>query len=252
MRCYMIRKIVIIILTFLIAVSLILTGTTIYEYYFGAPYETGTISEIDMDTEGQEETDQVPPLEATDSDRPYSENAVGWLRVKNAEIDDVVLQADDNEYYLTHNEYDEYNVWGSYFLEANNSTDIKNLDKVTLIFGHSNGNAQYLKFSTLKKFKDIDFAKKTQFIEYWIGDTKTIWQIFAACDYPVAEHTVMNINPNDESFMEQVNRLKELSYNKYTTSVDKDDNLLFLVTCSGDDTYDYRFVVAAKLVKKEA
>lgn len=247
----MVRKFLIALFSIIFIVSLIFTGITIYDYLIGAPYQIGVVQaakpgSVNLSTAEQPE---LSPLAAANKIKPLSSNAVGWLRIPNADIDNAVLQTNDNQYYLEHDEYDNYSIWGCYFFSCDNIVDTTNLDRVTLIFGHSNGNAQHLKFSTLKKYKDVNFAQENQFIELWFGDTKTIWQIFSACDYPVSEHTVMNPNPNDTAFMDQVNRLKDLSYNEYKETVSKDDKLLFLVTCSGNDTYDYRFVVAAKLVE---
>lgn len=245
------KKIIVIILVIIFIVSGSITGFTLYDYYCGESYTTGSVHtdssrEVALQTEQEEE---LSPLERANQQKPLSENAIGWLRIEDADIDDPVLQAEDNEFYLSHDDYDEYSIWGSYFFSCDNNTSPEALDKVTLIFGHSNGNSAHLKFSTLKKFKDVEFAQNHQYIELWVGDTKTIWQVFSACDYPVAEHTIMNVNPNDSAFQEEIARMKKLSYNHYDVPVSEDDNVLVLATCSGEDNYDYRFLVCAKRVQ---
>ena len=242
------KKIIVIILVIIFIVSGAITGFTLYDYYCGESYITGSVHtdssrEVALQTEQEEE---LSPLERANQQKPLSENAIGWLRIEDADIDDPVLQAEDNEFYLSHDDYDEYSIWGSYFFSCDNNTSPESLDKVTLIFGHSNGNSAHLKFSTLKKFKDVEFAQNHQYIELWFGDTKTIWQVFSACDYPVAEHTIMNVNPNDSAFQEEIARMKELSYNHYDVPVSEDDNVLVLATCRGEANYDYRFLVCAK------
>lgn len=245
------KKIIVIILVIIFIVSGAITGFTLYDYYCGESYTTGSVHtdssrEVALQTEQEKEPS---PLERANQQKLLSENAIGWLRIEDADIDDPVLQAEDNEFYLSHDDYDEYSIWGSYFFSCDNNTSPESLDKVTLIFGHSNGNSAHLKFSTLKKFKDVEFAQKHQYIELWFGDIKTIWQVFSACDYPVAEHTIMNVNPNDSAFQEEIARMKELSYNHYDVPVSEDDNVLVLATCSGEDNYDYRFLVCAKRVQ---
>ena len=42
----------------------------------------------------------------------YMEGQVGWLTVEGTEIDNAVMQAGDNDYYLRRNEYGEDDVWG--------------------------------------------------------------------------------------------------------------------------------------------
>lgn len=245
------KKILVFVLFIIFIVSGAITGFTLYDYYYGESYATGEIHTDYSDGVSLQTTAEIemPPLQKANQLKPLSENAIGWLRIEDADIDDPVLQAEDNEFYLSHDDYDEYSIWGSYFFSCDNNTSSESLDKVTLIFGHSNGNSAHLKFSTLKKFKDVEFAQNHQYIELWFSDTKTIWQVFSACDYPVAEHTIMNVNPNDSAFQEEIARMKELSYNHYDVPVSEDDNVLVLATCSGEDNYDYRFLVCAKRVQ---
>lgn len=253
------RKILITLLSILFVVFLGLGIYFLYDFYHGASYTTGTVEAQSVPTseavsnnkneQTSETTVETSPLQEANAKKKLSDNAVGWLRIPNADIDDVILQGTDNDYYLTHDAYDSYDVWGSYFIAAKNDfSSVENLSRKTLIFGHSNGNGTHIKFSTLKKFKDVDFAADNQFIEVWVGDTKTTWQIFGECDYPVNESDFMEVNPTDEQFFDEVNRIISLSYNQYQVEVTDADKILFLVTCVGDSNYDYRFVVAAKLV----
>lgn len=245
----MVRKIAIFVLSVAFIISCIVTGYTVYDHYHGETYTTGSvISEEEVPVNIAEESSQKNPLEEANEKKTLSPNAIGWLRVRDADIDDPVQQTTDNEFYLTHDEYDQYSIWGSYFFSCDNNVDVNSLDKVTLIFGHSNGNSAHLKFSTLKKYKDVKFAQSHQYIELWIGNEKTVWQVFSACDYPVGEHTIMNVNPNDSSLADEIALMKQLSYNQYDVDVGVNDKILVLATCSGDNNYDYRFLVCAKRV----
>lgn len=246
----MVRKILIFVLSVACVISCIVTGCTVYDHYHEDSYETGTVIPTEPVEEGgiQDDSNMVSPLDESNQNKALSQNAIGWLKITDADIDDPVQQTTDNEFYLTHDEYDQYSIWGAYFFSCDNNVVEDALDKVTLIFGHSNGNSQHLKFSTLKKFKDISFAQKHQYIDLWIGESKTVWQIFAVCDYPVGEHTIMNVNPNDEDMKNEIALMKQLSYNQYDVDVGTNDKILVLATCSGDDNYDYRFLVCAKRV----
>lgn len=59
-------------------------------------------------------------------------NLIGWLSIPEIGIDQPIAQADDNEYYLNHNIFDEEDPAGSVFLEANTSLH----DPVKYIYGH--------------------------------------------------------------------------------------------------------------------
>lgn len=249
-RQSMIRKILIFVLSVVCIISCIITGCTVYDHYHEESYTTGTITPVEPVevVDIQDDLKELSPLEEANQNKPLSQNSIGWLKIPDADIDDPVQQTTDNEFYLNHDEYDKYSIWGSYFFSCDNNVVEDSLDKVTLIFGHSNGNSAHLKFSTLKKFKDVSFAQDHQYIELWIGNTKTIWQIFSVCDYPVGEHTIMNVNPNDKAFEEEVSLMKQLSYNQYNVDVSGDDKILVLATCSGDNNYSYRFLVCAKRI----
>ena len=61
------------------------------------------------------------------------EGQVGRLTVEGTEIDNAVMQAGDNDYYLRRNEYGEDDVWGCYFMDYACSPSSLNL----VIYGHS-------------------------------------------------------------------------------------------------------------------
>ncbi|MEG1896519.1 MAG: class B sortase, partial [Oscillospiraceae bacterium] len=91
-----------------------------------------------------------------------NEDATGWLQIPNTEIDNVVMQGADNEYYLTHNEQRKSSKWGCYF--ADYFADINSADSLiqnTVIYGHTENidNPEGKRFSQLFKFTDLDFTK---------------------------------------------------------------------------------------------
>lgn len=118
--------------------------------------------------------------------------------------------------------------------------------RVTVIFGHSNGNSMHKKFSVLKYFRDVNFAKEHRYIYLTLGEQQTRWKIFAVADYPIdPSYTIAN--PDDSYFLTEIASMKAYSYNQYATEVGLNDKVLILSTCSGSDNYDTRFIVCAKL-----
>lgn len=229
-------------------------GYAAYDYYIGPQYTSGEVV-ADESRPVKSQTVQDTAIRAPVKDAPdnkeYSDNMVGWLQVDGVDVDDALVQYSDNEYYLKHNEYDENDIWGAYYaMDVNNMSSPESLDRVTVIFGHSNGNSEHLKFSVLKKLRDADFAAENQYIRMWVGDKLTVWQIFAESDYPV-EHNYMVANPDDTFFIDEVERMKSLSYNTYAgIDVGVDDKILILSTCTGDN-YEQRYLVCAKLIASE-
>ena len=185
----------------------------------------------------QEHIDTIPP------------DLKGWLTVDGLDVNDPVMQWSDNDYYLTHNELGKKSKWGCYYFSANNNTSsIKDLDRKTVIFGHSNGNSTHYRFSVLKKFKDKDFASKYRFLHLTIDGVNSDWEIFSVCDYPIKDTNLLDMNPSDADFKEEVLEMKKLSYNTYNVPIQYKDKILILCTCTGHNEYSTRFLVCAKLV----
>ena len=59
----------------------------------------------------------------------------GWIKVDGTDIDYPFVQTTDNSYYLNHSFTKEENKSGWIFLDYRNN--INNLDKNTIIYGHS-------------------------------------------------------------------------------------------------------------------
>ena len=90
-------------------------------------------------------------------------DTVAWLYIPGAEVDDPVMQAEDNGYYLKLDENGEYAMWGCYYAHCENKIGGRDkLDKNTTIFGHSASNCDPdgVRFTKLYRYMDADFAKE--------------------------------------------------------------------------------------------
>ena len=231
-------------------------GWKAYDYYHIPAYETGDISD-DVEEPVSTPSILIPSSNSSESDsepeptpKPaYSKNTVGYLTVPGVDVtDEPILQhPTDDDYYLTHNEFDRESIWGAYFVPSEwNVSNVDDMYRVTVIFGHSNGNSMHKKFSVLKYFRDVNFAKEHRYIYLTLGEQQTRWKIFAVADYPIdPSYTIAN--PDDSYFLTEIASMKAYSYNQYATEVGLNDKVLILSTCSGSDNYDTRFIVCAKL-----
>lgn len=237
-----------------IVLGVVLLGYFVIDFYHEPAFTTTTVPIRPLPYKPAPPVTRVPlPSDEEVPDKILSPNVKGFLTVDGVDVvEEAVLQhPTQDEYYLTHNEYDKKDIWGAYYTYHDwHMESAEELDRVTVIFGHSNGNSLHRKFSVLKKFKDSEFAKQHQHIYLKIGETTMVWQIFAAADYPVVNNYVV-ANPTDEEFSRQIKEIKAHSYNQYDVSVGNEDKVLILSTCSGHDTYETRYIIAAKLVSCE-
>lgn len=167
-----------------------------------------------------------------------------WLRFEGTDIDDPVMQAEDNEYYLRLNEYGEPDVWGCYFMDYECSPSSRNI----IIYGHSNGdNIDDLRFSQLKRLNDEEFAEKHNIIELEINGETRKYQIFSSgYANALTDHVILTADPDRETMQEIIDMALDRSRHDYSLEVSADDDILTLSTCTTDETT--RYVVVVKLV----
>ena len=170
----------------------------------------------------------------------------GWLKVNNTNIDYPVVHTDDNSYYLKHNLYKEKDKNGWIFMDYRNSTS-DNLSKNTIIYGH---NMYYsgVMFGTLHKAYQKSWYTKAsnQTITFNTLYSNMNFKIFSIYKIPKTSDYLITDFDNDEDFMNYVNMVKGRSITNFGVDVDKDDYILTLSTCTGNND---RLVIHAKLVK---
>ena len=181
------------------------------------------------------------------------EGQVGWLTVEGTEIDNAVMQAGDNDYYLRRTWLGESDVWGCYFLDYEcNIREKASLDKVSIIYGHSLEDSKDDKnFSQIKRWEDAEFAAQNPTFTLRLTDgTLTTWQVFAASKVPVeGENAVyyLDPNPDEAAYSALLDTLRAASAKNFdSVEVSAQDKILILSTCTSDDIV--RFVLCAKLV----
>ena len=186
-------------------------------------------------------------------------DTVAWLYIPGAEVDDPVMQAEDNGYYLKLDENGEYAMWGCYYAHCENEIGGRDkLDKNTTIFGHSASNCapDGPKFTKLYRYMDADFVKEHPYIYLSVNGEDMIFQITALFITDIGfDYIAPNPAGNDlTSFFETVARKNWLDLDGVTFS--EEDTVLTLSTCCRkyDDanTGNQRLVVMAKLLPEGA
>jgi sortase B len=178
----------------------------------------------------------------------------GWLYIPNTTIDDSVLQAADNEYYLRLTEDKKYDIFGCYF--ADYECTLKTRDKMsknTIIYGHSDlkDNKDGKKFSQLYHYTDIEFVKNNPYIFFSTVEEDMTWKVFAVF-YTNISFNYIPADPNTTVFNDIISEAKQRSLYIISDEVKDGDKILTLSTCSAyynkSDPDNYRLVVMARLV----
>jgi|GEM_PF-368864 len=184
---------------------------------------------------------------------------VGIISVDGTSIEQPVVQGDDNEYYLSHNFYNNVYEEGTVFLDANCKSDL-NLTN-TVLYANNN-KLETFNFSQILDYKKLDTYKNAPVISFNTLYKDYRWKIYAcflttvnASDDNgyVFDYASQSLNAdNFAGYVEQIDMRKI-----YTTGVDllpTDKLLTISVPCFDFDTNDRvvetRFVVIARMLRE--
>ncbi len=190
---------------------------------------------------------------ATTTDKYWDVKAkVGYLHVPNTSIDDAVVQAKDNDYFLRRDKYGEYSYDGCYFVDY--ECDMKNLSRTTIIYGHNlMDESRY--FGQLMQYKDLDFYKKSPVITFNTNKQEHKWKVcsvFLANTSSSDGQVFVYNSPNFADDKVYGNFIKEIQHRSLintTVDVKSTDKLLLLSTCDYSFSSEWRFVVVARMVR---
>lgn len=194
----------------------------------------------------QESSERMAKVEKM---QEINEDIVGWIEIKDTNINYPVLQGEDNEYYLTHNYKKNKSQKGSIFLTKDYDWSIPSNN--LLIYGHNIINGQM--FRDLLKYKDEEFYNEHPIIRFTTENEDSEYEIMSAFKsrvYYKEEENVFRyynfVNPKtEEEYNEFVENAQKASL--YDTNVEAKygDELITLITCSYH-TEDGRFVVIGR------
>lgn len=149
-----------------------------------------------------------------------------WIMVPDTSIDYPLVQYKDNDYYLTHDAYNNESRSGAIFINYANSFDLS--DAKTIIYGHNMKNGSM--FHDLRYFSDQEYAASHDLL-YIYGDNGVIFTYRLICsgEFDRLDSTVYDYEDgeNMQSTQEYLLSKSDLKYSDFTTN----DRLLILSTC---------------------
>ncbi len=176
-------------------------------------------------------------------------DTVGWLYIPGTKVNYPVVQASDNEYYLTRSFKGNAAKCGTLFLDFQNS--VNPLDRNTIIFGHNMGSSSSLMFSTLTKYKKESYLNRHPTLQFDTPYLPGQWRIFAVCHVAapqIKEYGLLRQDfISDAEFSALAAALQALSLYETDVSIPVGGRILTLVTCDRSNGYgeEGRLLVAA-------
>ena len=207
--------------------------------------EINLLDGVDMRSENQVKLEEL---------RKENKEIIGWLEIKDTNINYPILQAKDNDYYLDHNYKKEKSTSGSLFLDA--SFDLEKGSSNYLIYGHRNKNG--LMFEDLMKYAKKDFYEKHKTFNFTTlkeDATYEVLAVFYSRVYYTNETDVFRyyyfVNAkNEDEFNDYVFNAKKASIYNTGVTANYGEQLITLSTCEYSQD-NGRFVVVAKKVKND-
>jgi len=168
----------------------------------------------------------------------------GWIQVNGTNINYPFVQTTNNDYYLNHSITKQTNSAGWVFMDYRNNA--KSFNRNTILYAHARVN-KYM-FGTLKNTLKNSWLNNTNnhIIKISTESHNALWQVFSIYHIPTTNDYIQTNFNTDDEFLTFANMLKNRSIYNFNTSLDKNDKILTLSTCYGNDE---KLVVHAKLIK---
>ena len=171
-------------------------------------------------------------------------DTIGYLKVNGTDIESVVVQAEDNSYYLSHNFDKNNNNAGWIFADYRNKFD--GTDRNIVIYGHNMKNGTM--FSSLKNILNNDWqeAEENKYITFITENKASTYEVFSIYTIENEDYYITTSFKDDEEFQNFIDKIKSRSIKNYETKVTSEDQILTLSTCANDNKY--RVVLHSKLI----
>ncbi len=182
-------------------------------------------------------------------------NIKGWLKIDGTNVNNAVCQADDDIYYINHNQKNKKSRYGALFL-ASDDTFERDGDRNIVIFGNNMKDGTM--FGTLKKYRNLNFYKQNPIVKLYYGTKSESYAIFAVMLISSAKDDANSGFYPSKSFFNSKEEFDNWSAevrNRSLITVDIDvdygDDILTLVTLANDFDGARLTVMAKKLDSNE-
>lgn len=172
--------------------------------------------------------------------KELNNDTVGYLIIKNTNIDYPVVKTSDNDYYLHHGFDKRLNGAGWIFSDFRNRFD--GSDKNIIIYGHNRKDG--IMFGTLDNVFSSSWNSEEAnlSIDLYRMGLKESYRIFSCYETDNTDD-YLKTNFDGNEFLDYINTVKKKSIKDYKIEVNNDDNILTLSTCG--KTSKTRIVVHA-------
>lgn len=168
---------------------------------------------------------------------------VAYLFIEGTNVNNVILQAANNSFYLNHDMFGNRNVNGAVFMDFRNTPDFT--DPNTIVYGHNMRNGTM--FHNVRYFMQREFFEAHPHIKVITQDTVFIYEIFSAFSTHIDFDYIQVFFDTPDEFGELIGEIKRRSVHDTDITANQDDRILILSTCTNVNQ-NMRYVVTGRLL----
>ena len=157
-----------------------------------------------------------------------NQDTVAWITAKDSVIDYPVVQAEDNDRYLTHLFNGDKNKLGCLFLDFRNSSDFS--DKNSVIYGHNMKDGSM--FSTLTRYQEQSYYESHPVMQIYTPRGEFTVEFFAGIVASGSYEFVRFDFLDDADFLTYTKELTMKSTFQSDVQLSEEDQIITLCTCS--------------------
>lgn len=172
-----------------------------------------------------------------------NKDIIGRIKIDGTNIDNILVQTDNNEYYLNHLPNGEKDSRGTIFMDYRNNTN----DRKLLIYGHNSETLKSAPFHDLEKYLNESFYKQNKYVELTLNDEKSTWEIFSVMILEKNDNRHMKITFNDSEWIKHLDWMKNNSIYNTDVEASLNDRIITLQTCYYEPGDSYLIINAKKI-----
>ena len=166
------------------------------------------------------------------------------LNIDSINLSSLVVQGDDNDYYLSHLENKDDSIYGSLMLDYRTNLDNS---KINLIYGHMSY-SDYTPFKRLESYLDYNFYMSNPYFTITTDKDTYKYEIFSIAKVNKNETKYLEVNFNEQELLKQYNYFKDISIYQKDILLTSEDNILIMQTCSSNSN-EFLLIIARKVIK---
>lgn len=171
-------------------------------------------------------------------------HVVAWIEIPDTPVSYPVVQGEDNEYYLTHTFQGEESLYGSIFLDCQNSSSFT--DSHSVVYGHNMQDG--VMFAFLNQYEYPEVMQEHPYIYVYTSDRAFVYRIFSVYQAVIGDVSYeIGLPLGSLQYARQLEQLAYLSEYETDTPIDTERPFLTLFTCNGQLADSERTAVHAIL-----